>query len=286
MILTLVMYGRIGIRMEARSPQTINRKNWEKEPTVAIISWNAQATIKKTLDSLKNFREIVVVDNGSSDKTVEIVKQYTKNIYVNRVKNLRLLREFALTKITSDWVLFIDTDEVLTKEDKTRLLEIWREKNHRYTGFWLARRNYYGDGKNDYLKRGLFYPDFQLRLFKKMYRYIDTPHEMPNIPLDKTCYCRGVEIYHHQDKRKLFSPSGVKYLFPLSKMYGQNFVGKNFSYLLFNAICRFFDLFFISLTRGKGILDGCFGIIAAFNFASHVSLIYIYAIYLKIKKNN
>jgi len=67
-------------------------------------------------------------------------------------------------------------------------------------------------------------------------------------------------------------------------MHGQSFVNKNLGYLLFNAIYRFFDLFFISLIRGKGILDGYFGVLAAFNFASHVSLIYLYAIFLKFKK--
>jgi glycosyltransferase involved in cell wall biosynthesis len=272
--------------MKIRSLRTIDRKNREGEPAVVIISLNAQTTIKKTLESIGDLSEIIVVDNGSLDKTLEIAKQYTKKIFLNRVKNLRSLREFALTKITSNWVFFIDADEVLTKENKERLLANWRKYKDKFDGFWLARRNYFGDGEGDYLKHGLFYPDFQLRLFKKMYRYIDTPHEKPDIPPNKTYYCEDVEIHHHQYKRKLYSFLGVKYLFPLSKMYAQNFVDKSLNFLLFNAIFRFFDLFFISLTRGKGILDGYYGLIAAFNFASHVSLIYLYAIYLEFKKDN
>jgi len=272
--------------MKPVSLRTISSKNREKEPAVVIISLNAQEMIENTFESVKSFKEIVVIDNGSTDNTVETAKQYTKKIYLNRIKNLRSLREFALTKIVSDWVLFIDADEVLTKENRERLLKIWRKKSYQYDGFWLARRNYYGDDEGDYLKHGLFYPDYQLRLFKTKYGYIDTPHETPNIALNKTYYCSDVEIYHHQYKRKLFSLLGIKYLFPLSKMYALNFVDKNIFYLLFNTFYRFFDLFFISLTRGRGILDGYYGIMAAFNFASHISLIYLYALYLKIKKNN
>ncbi len=270
--------------MNGKSLRTIDNKNHQEEPTVAIICLNAEKTIGRTFESLKSFKEIVLVDNGSVDNTVLIAQRYTKKIHVYKVKNLKLLREYALTKITSNWVLFIDSDEVLTEKNRDRLLDIWMKKKNQYDGFWLARRNYYGDGQNDYLKYGLFYPDFQLRLFKKMYRYIDTPHEIPNIPSNKMYYCREVDIYHHQYKKKLFSLLGVKYLFPLSKMHGQSFVNKNLGYLLFNAIYRFFDLFFISLIRGKGILDGYFGVLAAFNFASHVSLIYLYAIFLKFKK--
>lgn len=280
------MYGKIGTRMEHKSLRLIDSKIYEIEPSVAIICLNAQTTIKRTLESVKSFKEIVIVDNGSTDKTVEIAKQYTKKIYVNKVKNLRLLREFALTKATSEWVLFIDADEVLTEKNKNKLLELWRKKYIHYDGFWLARRNYYGNGENDYLKHGLFYPDFQLRLFKKMYRYINTPHETPNIPLNKTYYCKEVEIYHYQYQRKLTSISGVKLLLPLSKIYAASFISKNVGYLLYNAIYRFCDLFIVSLIRGKGILDGYLGIMAAFNFACHVSLIYLYALYFKIRRKN
>lgn len=273
-------------RMRQRSLRTKDSKSHQVEPSVAIICLNAEKTIRRTLESLKSFEEMVVVDNGSTDDTVQIAKQYTKKIYFNRVKNLRLLREFALRKISSSWVLFIDADEVLSKDNREKLLDNWRKKKNQYDGFWLARRNYYGDGENDYLKYGLFYPDFQLRLFKKKYGYIDTPHEMPKISLNKTYYCREVKIYHHQYKRKLFSLWGIKYLFPLSKMYGQNFVDKSFIFLLTKAVFRFFDLFFVSLTRGKGVLDGYYGMVAAFNFAAHVSLIYLYALYLKIRKKD
>lgn len=271
--------------MRQKSLQAIDNKNRKMEPAVAIISLNAQKTIEKTLTGVKDFLEIIVVDNGSSDQTVDIAKKYTKKIYSYPIKNLRKVREYALKKASSDWVFFIDTDEVLTEDNRKKMLAFWKKNKDRFDGFWLVRRNYYGQEQNDYLKHGLFYPDYQLRLFKRKYHYVDTPHELPDIPKEKTYYCSRVELYHYQDKRKLFSLAGIRYLFPLSKIYSQNFVDKNVVYLLFNAFCRFFDLFFISLTRGKGILDGYYGILAAFNFACHVSLIYLYAIYLKFKKN-
>lgn len=270
--------------MRKKNLQTIDNKNQKEEPSVAIVSLNAQATIEKTLQRLKNFQEIVVVDNGSTDKTIEIAKKYTKKIYINPIKNLRKLREYALKKITRNWVLFIDTDEILTKENQKKLLNLWQKYKEKFDGFWLARRNYYGGGENDYLKHGLFYPDFQLRLFKRKYRYLNTPHEVPGIPLSKTYYCHQVEIYHYQDK-KLFSLTGLKKLLPLSKTYAKEFVNKSLVSLLFKSFYWFFNLFFVSLIRGRGIFDGYYGIIASFNFACHISFIYLYALYLKLKRN-
>lgn len=252
--------------------------------SAAIISFNAEKTIKNTLESIKYFNEIIIVDNGSLDKTVVIGKKYTSKIYFFKEKNFINLRNFALKKIKNSWVFFIDTDEIITQDNLYKLLKIWEKYHQTVDGFWIARRTYYGKGKNDYLKHGLFYPDFQLRLFKKEYFYISTPHEQPAISQEKTYYCQGIEIFHFPPKNKLFSLIGFLSLIPFSKIHSQNLINQSFIWLFFNTIWRFFDLFFISLIRGKGILDGYYGILAAFNFSCHISLIYLYAIYFKLKK--
>lgn len=266
--------------------QNIDNKNNIMEFSVAIISLNAQKTIKETLESVKDFKEIVVVDNGSTDQTVKIAKRYTSLIYIFKINDFKRLREFALKKITGDWVLFIDTDEIITEKNKKKLLDLWHRKRDSFDGFWIKRRNYYGKASNEYLKHGLFYPDYQLRLFKKNYRYINNPHEVPDIPIKKTFFCHEIEIFHYLDQKKLFSFFGFFYLLPFAKRHAHNLINKSFIYLIFSSIFRFIDLFFISLIRGKGIFDGYRGVMAAFNFAFHISLIYLYAVYLKIKKNH
>lgn len=269
-----------------KNKEVITNKNYQTEPSVAIICLNAQRTLKKTLESVKDFKEIVIVDNGSIDRTFKIAKNYTEKIFTFKTKDFKLLREFALKMITSDWVFFIDADEIISKENKNKLLKIWSQFRNRYDGIWLKRRNYYGSKENQYLKYGLFYPDYQLRLFKKKYQYINNPHEIPNIPLKKTYYCRDVEIFHYPNKKKLFSFFGWLTLLPLVKIHAVHFKNKNSFFLFFKALFSFINLFFLSLTRGKGFLDGYYGILAAYNFSIHISLIYLYAIFLKFKKNH
>lgn len=262
----------------------MRRGKFRFEPAVLIIALNAEKTIRRTLESVRNFEEIIVIDNGSVDNTVKIAKEYTDKAYTFKTESLKLLREHALTKSTKEWVFFIDTDEVLTKSNKGRLLQTFIKHKNRYDGFWLARRNYFGKGENDYLKHGLFYPDFQLRLFKKKYRYKNTPHEEPDIPLGQTHHCKDIEIYHYPRADVLFSIFGASRLLDTTRKHAMDLTNETVPRLLYNAIFKFYNMFFISLTRGKGILDGWRGIIAAFNFSTHVALIYLYAIYYKVTK--
>ena len=93
------------------------------EPKISVVlpAYNAQATIKKTLDSLKQqtFQdyELIVIDDCSKDKTYEIAKNYTKNILRNK-KNLgpAASRNFGIKKANSQIIAFIDADCIATKD--------------------------------------------------------------------------------------------------------------------------------------------------------------------------
>ena len=68
----------------------------------------------KCLDSVKGFDEIIIVDTGSEDDTVEIAKQYTDKVYFFKwCDSFAKARNFAKQYATGDWILSIDADEVL-----------------------------------------------------------------------------------------------------------------------------------------------------------------------------
>lgn len=80
----------------------------------ALIVKNEEACLEKCLKSIKDADEIVVVDTGSTDKTLEIAKKYTDNIYHFKwISDFSAARNYSLSKCTGDWVLSIDADHQL-----------------------------------------------------------------------------------------------------------------------------------------------------------------------------
>jgi glycosyltransferase involved in cell wall biosynthesis len=85
--------------------------------SVGILTYNSGEKIKKVLESIKNFAdEIVVVDSGSRDSTLDILKKYNAKIFKRDFDNFVNQKNFLLSKCNYDWVLFIDDDEVVSKE--------------------------------------------------------------------------------------------------------------------------------------------------------------------------
>lgn len=80
---------------------------------VAIIAKNEEALIGRCLESVKDADQIVVCDTGSIDRTVEIAKQYTDEVYLDFVwcDDFALAQNHCKSKIKTDWILSIDCDE-------------------------------------------------------------------------------------------------------------------------------------------------------------------------------
>ncbi len=85
--------------------------------SVTILTKNSSKRIKKCLDSLSRFEDIVALDNGSTDETIEIAESYP-NVRVFRSEFIGFgpLRNLAANYARNDWILCIDSDEVVTPE--------------------------------------------------------------------------------------------------------------------------------------------------------------------------
>jgi len=92
----------------------------------AILVHNNERTIAKAINSIKDLiDELIVVDDYSTDNTIKIIKKiYPKaKIYRKALnKNFATQRNFALSKVSHDWVLFIDSDEKVSKKLKKEIL--------------------------------------------------------------------------------------------------------------------------------------------------------------------
>lgn len=92
--------------------------NSEIDISVSMIVKNESKTLKDTLESIKNIAdEIIIVDTGSVDNTIEIAKNYTDKIFsLDWVNDYSYARNYSLDKCVGNWVFYIDADEVIAKQ--------------------------------------------------------------------------------------------------------------------------------------------------------------------------
>ncbi len=89
--------------------------------SVYIICQNEERHIRRSLESVKDFDEVVVVDSGSTDRTLDIVKEYTEKVFYRGWSGFADQKQYAKSLCTNDWVLNLDADEELTPELKAEI---------------------------------------------------------------------------------------------------------------------------------------------------------------------
>jgi glycosyltransferase involved in cell wall biosynthesis len=131
--------------------------------SVVIITLNEENNIKSCLESAKWADEIIVVDSGSQDKTVEICRQYTDFVYDIPWQGFGKQKNYAVDLAHFDWILSIDADERVTPELKGEIGDLLKEEL-KFPGYFISRKSYFG--KRLILHCGWF-PDFTIRLFNR-----------------------------------------------------------------------------------------------------------------------
>lgn len=118
--------------------------------SLCIIVKNEEKVIKRCLDSIYDIMdEIIIVDTGSTDKTVEIAKQYTNKIYTFPwVNDFSAARNFSFSKATCDYILWLDADDVIKEEDKLKLYKLKQTLDLTYDGVSM-RYHYAFNDKGD-----------------------------------------------------------------------------------------------------------------------------------------
>lgn len=135
--------------------------------SIALITLNEEVNLPRTLESVMplvrdGLGEIIVVDSGSTDRTLEIAKSFDARIFVEPWKGFAAQKNSAMEKASGDWVLQLDADESLEPqlaEEINSAIE-----NTPLAGFWIPRKNFF---LGRWIKRGGFYPDPKLRLIRR-----------------------------------------------------------------------------------------------------------------------
>jgi glycosyltransferase involved in cell wall biosynthesis len=136
-----------------------------KNPGISavIITFNEEENIQDAIRSVSWADEVVVVDCGSADRTVEIAKTAGAKTYKKEWKGYIAQKNWANGKAVKEWILSLDADERVTPELKMEILHIM-ETGTEMDGYYIPRRARF---LGRYIRHCHWYPDYQLRLFRK-----------------------------------------------------------------------------------------------------------------------
>jgi len=136
--------------------------------SIVLITQNEERNLPRTLESVMPLvrdgkGEIIVVDSGSNDRTVEIAQSYGARVFVEAWKGFAAQKNSAMEKASMDWVLQLDADERLEPELATEV-ETALKASSAKSGFWIPRKNFF---LGRWIRHGGFYPDPKLRLIRR-----------------------------------------------------------------------------------------------------------------------
>ena len=131
--------------------------------SVTVITWNEEERLRPCLESVGWADEIVVVDAESTDKTVQVAREFTDRIWVRPWPGFAVQKNFALEQAAGEWVLSLDADEQVTPELRREILAVL-DSGVALEGYAIPRKNIFWGA---WIRHGRLYPDYQLRLFKR-----------------------------------------------------------------------------------------------------------------------
>jgi glycosyltransferase involved in cell wall biosynthesis len=238
--------------------------------SVAVITFNEAANIRRTLESVEWADEIVVVDSGSTDNTLAIAREFNTKIYVERWKGYGGQMNSAIDKCTSPWVFSLDADEVLTPALAAEIRQLLRGEP-KYRAYTVPRLNQiFGR----WMRHGGLYPDRKLRLFQQGSARLPEdiePHSTPktSLPVGEL----KSDLLHYQyptlplyiEHMDRYSTASVPLVLRKGKVSRSSLAF--LSNVVLNPIATFLYNYFLRL----GILDGREGLLVHLYHSVYVS---------------
>lgn len=244
--------------------------------TIAILTKNEEENIVSVINNAKKCTDkILIIDSGSYDKTVELAKSAgAKVIYREWDDDFSAQRNFALDKIDTEWILYLDADERLNGELIAAIKEQTAKNDN--VQYKIKRKSVAFGRAFNY---GVLKPDFVPRLFKTGHvKWVNKVHEHPECT-DETKILPGyIEHYTYKDWEHYFNKFNQYTTIWAENAY-QN--GKQTGFII-----AFGHAFFGFIQMGilkKGFLDGAIGIILSINHFFYTLIKYVKLIDLQRK---
>lgn len=247
--------------------------------SVTIITLNEKDNITRAIESVRWTDEIIVVDSGSTDGTIEIAKNLGARVVQNPWPGYGKQKNFAQAQAKHDWVLNIDGDEMvpeaLSREIQKVLADVATGKS-RCLGFRFPRKNFY---LGRWISHGGWYPNYLIRLADRRHAAWSEPHVHEALEVNGEVATLTEPLHNYsfpsiQDQiltNLRFSRLGCEDL----KRKGKE---ASVLKLLFKPIGKFIETYLLK----RGFLDGLPGFIISVNAAHSMFLKYAYLCEAKI----
>ncbi|HCV42460.1 MAG TPA: hypothetical protein DGH68_03180, partial [Bacteroidetes bacterium] len=132
--------------------------------SVITLALNEEHNISECLESVRWADEIIVVDSGSADRTVELAKNFPAKVLQIPWRGYGATKNDALKHATGAWILWLDADERVTPELALEIQQKLRENDGAIAGYDTARRAYF---LGKWIKHCGWYPSRVTRLFRR-----------------------------------------------------------------------------------------------------------------------
>lgn len=249
--------------------------------SVVLAVFNEENYLEECLKAVRGLAwEIVIVDGGSTDNTIEIAKKYKARIIkTNNPKNFHINKNIAIDSAKGDWVLQLDADEIVSKDLAVEILD--KVNDITVSGFWIPRKNYF---LGRFLTKGGQYPDYTLRLYRKGKGRLpaEDVHEQAVVTGEKQ-YLKH-DLLHARDKSfSIYMYRFNRYTSLISMQIRETGIKIStilfLNYMIFKPLFWFFKVYF----RHRGYKDGFPGFIFAFFSALRFPVSFL-KVWIKYKK--
>ncbi|HZQ69121.1 MAG TPA: glycosyltransferase family 2 protein [Terriglobales bacterium] len=258
--------------------------------SVVIITYNEEANLGRTLESVMPLvrdgkGEIIVVDSGSTDRTVEIAESLGAKVFVEEWKGYAAQKNSALEKASGEWILSLDADEEVEPELAANISRLVHSEVQQSVspegvprneinllattvlGFRINRKNFF---LGRWIRHGGFWPDPKVRLFRKSAgRFEDRAvHEDVRIEKSGIRPLRGALIHHSYPTLSDY----IEHMNRYSSLGAEMAVDKGYHGFSFvNIVLRPGATFVYNYFFRLGFLDGREGLLLHLYHAVYVS---------------
>lgn len=241
--------------------------------SVVILTKNEEKNILDCLEGVVWADEIIILDDFSDDRTLDVIKSFSKHkkikIYKRNLNNdFSTQRNYALSKVTKEWVLFLDADERVSDKlrEEINALIINKKSNFKYSGFYISRRDVIWGKMLKYGETGNFKI---LRLAKKRAGvWYGKVHEEWGIEGEVGELENYLIHYPHQTIEEFLKEINFYTSIKAKQLYDSKIKG-SFRDVILYPKAKFILNYFIRL----GFLDGIAGLVFAILMSLHSYLV-------------